>query len=77
MQAKLMSTEKTRKGKKTKTGNIGSGIIVPLMMVVLIRMRERSLRSPANMVVTEKSQGRHVNALIDACDFVFFNKNRN
>lgn len=71
-----MSTERTRKGKKTKIGNIGSDIIVPLMMVGLIKMRERSLRSPANMVVTEKNQGRQVNVLIDACDFVFFNDNR-
>lgn len=72
-----MSTEKTRKGTKTKIGNIGSDIIVPLMMVLLIKMRERSLRSPANMAVTEKNQGRHVNVLIDACGFVFFNDNVN
>ena len=72
MQAKLTSTEKTRKGRRTKIGNIVSDIIVPLMMVVLIKMRERSLRSPANTVVTERNQGRHVNVLVDACDFVFF-----
>ena len=76
MQTKLVSTEK-RKGKKTKTGNVGSGIIVPLMMVVLIKMRERSLRSLANVAVTEKSQGRHVNILVDACDTVLYNVIRN
>lgn len=59
-----MSTEKTRKGTKTKIENIGSDIIVPLMMVLLIKMRERSLRSPVNMAVTEKNQGRHVNVLV-------------
>lgn len=77
MQAKLMATEKIRKEKKRKIGSTGSGIIVPLMMVVLIKMRERSLRSHANIVATEKNQGRHVNLLVDACDFVIFDENRN
>ena len=58
-----MTIKKIRKGKKTKIGSTGSGIKVPLMMWVLIRMRKRTLRN-TDIVVTVKNQEKYVKLLL-------------
>lgn len=82
---KVLGTKTTKKGRRTKRGNIGSGIRAQPMMLVLIKKTKRRQRSPVDMAVTEKNQERYfrsINCKINhdifaTCVFELFNSMHN
>jgi hypothetical protein len=51
----VMATRRIKRGKRTKIGNTGNGIKVPLVMQILSRMGRRSLKNHADIAVTVKN----------------------